>query len=274
MPGQTSHHLRVDRETVTKTFRFWSRGEPDREWDGLTLLAEHAPGLAPVPLRREVRAGAPAVVMTRVPGVELGEAPLTVDETQALGAALRRLFDVPATVLTGLPDRISGASSGLGHLRARADEARDAPPEAAKAVDAARAWLADRARDERVRTNPDPVLGRADGNLANVLFDGRTCRLVDFEDCGISDPAYEVAELLEHVSARLPRLIDADALVRAVGLTDAQVERCTDYRRLFAIYWLLMLLPDGPAHHRNPPGSLADQSAHVLRLLEEHGPSR
>ena len=208
------------------------------------------------------------------PGVELGEAPLTVDETQALGAALRRKFDVPATVLTGLPDRIWGASSGLGHLRARADEARDAPPEAAKAVDAARAWLADRARDERVRTNPDPVLGRADGNLANVLFDGRDCRLVDFEDCGISDPAYEVAELLEHVSARLPRLIDADALVRAVGLTDAQAARCTDYRRLFAIYWLLMLLPDGPAHHRNPPGSLVDQSAHVLRLLEEHGPSR
>ena len=119
MPGQTSHHLRVDGETVTKTFRFWSRGEPDREWDGLTLLAEHAPGLAPVPLRREVRDGAPAVVMTRVPGVELGEAPMTVDETRALGAALRRLFDVPASVLTGLPDRIWGASSGLGHLRTR-----------------------------------------------------------------------------------------------------------------------------------------------------------
>ena len=46
MPGQTSHHLRVDRDTVTKTFRFWSRGEPDREWDGLSLLAEHAPGLS------------------------------------------------------------------------------------------------------------------------------------------------------------------------------------------------------------------------------------
>ena len=109
VPGQTSHHLRVDRETVTKTFRCWSRGEPAREWDGLTLLAEHAPGLAPVPVRREVRDGAPAVVMTRVPGIELGGASLTDDETRALGAALRRLFAVPATVLTGLPDRIWGA---------------------------------------------------------------------------------------------------------------------------------------------------------------------
>jgi hypothetical protein len=75
VPDQTSHHLRVDRETVTKTFRFWSRGEPDREWEALTLLAEHAPGLAPVPVRREVRDGAPAVVMTRVPGVELEHGP-------------------------------------------------------------------------------------------------------------------------------------------------------------------------------------------------------
>ena len=42
MPGQTSHHLRVDRDTVSKSLRFRSRGEPDREWDGLTLLAEEA----------------------------------------------------------------------------------------------------------------------------------------------------------------------------------------------------------------------------------------
>ena len=38
-----------------------------------------------------------------------------------------------------------------------------------------------------------------------------------------------------------------------------------------------MLLPDGRAHHRNPPGSLADQAAHVLHLLpvrRTHGPQR
>ena len=118
------------------------------------------------------------------------------------------------------------------------------------------------------------MLGLADGNLANVLFDGVSCRLVDFEDGGISDPAYELADVVEHVSGRLPRLLDVDALVRAVGLSEEQVERLTEFRVLVAIYWLLMLLPDGPAHGRNPPGSLADQSSHVLRLFDGDGPRR
>ena len=84
-----------------------------------------------------------------------------------------------------------------------------------------------------------------------------------------------LVEQPQHVHGLVGQAARRVAVVRRrVGLTDAQVERCTDYRRLFAIYWLLMLLPDGAAHHRNPPGSLADQSAHVLRLLDEHGPSR
>jgi Mg-chelatase subunit ChlD len=45
------------------------------------------------------------------------------------------------------------------------------------------------------------------------------------------------------------------------------VPATAEYRTLFAVFWLLMLLPDGRAHHRNPPGSLADQAAHVLHLL-------
>ena len=173
---------------------------------------------------------------------------------------------MPETVLADLPERTLGPSSCLALLRGWAEEPGDVPPEAATALAAARAWLADPARDRQM-TVADPVLGLADGNLANVLFDGTTCRLVDFEDSGVSDPAYEVADLLEHVSVRLPRVLDQRALVRAVGLTDTQVARCERYRTLFAVFWLLMLRPDGRAHHRNPPGSLADQAAHVRHLL-------
>jgi aminoglycoside phosphotransferase (APT) family kinase protein len=274
VPGQTTHHVEIGPDTVTKTYVSWDRGEPDREWDGLTLLAEHAPGLAPVPLSRGLRAGAPAVVMSRLPGVGFHPGPLSAVETLALGAALRRLYGVPAAVLTGLPERVWGPSACLGLLRGWADEPHDAPPEAAAALAAARSWLADPARDRRAAVE-DPVLGLADGNLANVLFDGTSCRLVDFEDSGVSDPAYEVADLLEHVSVRLPRVLDPEALVRAVGLTDTQVRRCAEYRTRFAVFWLLMLLPDGRAHHRNPPGALADQAAHLQHLLtgtRGHGP--
>ena len=159
-------------------------------------------------------------------------------------------------------------------MRDRAAEPHEARPEAAPGLAAARAWAADPAREARAVV-ADPVLGLADGNLANVLFDGTTCRLVDFEDCGVSDPAYDFADLVEHASVRLARVLDPEALVGAVGLTDAQVARCAEYRTLFAVFWLLMLLPDGRAHHRNPPGSLADQAAHVLHLLpmrRTHGP--
>jgi hypothetical protein len=53
------------------------------------------------------------------------------------------------------------------------------------------------------------------------------------------------------------------------------VRRCAEYRTRFAVFWLLMLLPDGRAHHRNPPGALADQAAHLQHLLtgtRGHGP--
>ncbi|HEY2691135.1 MAG TPA: phosphotransferase [Streptosporangiaceae bacterium] len=43
------------------------------------------------------------------------------------------------------------------------------------------------------------MFGNADGNLANFLWDGARCRIVDFEDSGVSDPAYEAA----HVSRLL-----------------------------------------------------------------------
>jgi hypothetical protein len=199
VPGQTSHDVHVDRDTVTKTYRFWHRGEPDREWAGLTFLAEHAPGLAPVPLHREVRDGVPVLVMSRLPGAELGDAPLTATQTEALAAATRRLYDVPATALADLPERRWGPTSWLAHLRTWGGAPRDVPDEAAAAVDVARGWLADPARDARVAVNPDPVFGLADGNVANVLFDGTTCRLVDFENCGVRDPAYEVADQSAHV---------------------------------------------------------------------------
>jgi aminoglycoside phosphotransferase (APT) family kinase protein len=46
----------------------------------------------------------------------------------------------------------------------------------------------------------DPVLGQGDANLANFLWDGTKVRIVDFEDSGPSDRAFELADLVEHLS--------------------------------------------------------------------------
>ena len=59
--GATTHKVVVDEATVTKTYVRWDRGEAEREWSALTLLAEHAAGLAPVPLSRGRSDGRPCL---------------------------------------------------------------------------------------------------------------------------------------------------------------------------------------------------------------------
>jgi hypothetical protein len=51
------------------------------------------------------------------------------------------------------------------------------------------------------------------------------------------------------------------------SLPETSMPRRRGFRRLMAIYWLLMLLPGSLGHDRNPAGSLEDQAGHVLRLL-------
>jgi len=48
---------------------------------------------------------------------------------------------------------------------------------------------------------------------------------------------------------------------------EPQRERVEQYRRLFACFWLMMLLPGSRGFARNPPGSTEDQARHVLALL-------
>nr|WP_281379953.1 aminoglycoside phosphotransferase family protein [Nocardioides ginsengisegetis] len=256
---------------VHKRYVRWERGEADREWACLTLLAEHAPGVAPRPLRRESADGAPVVVMERLPGEPLGGAPLTPSQTASLGQALRRMYAVPLESVHAaqVPERLYGPS---GHQRLLVewfadpydlDACRD-PALVAQAVSVARAWLA---RNDVLPEPRQVVLGISDLNPANILWDGETCRLVDFEDGGISDPAYELADHVEHIAGRLSGVFDTDALVDAVGLTPDETRRMDAYRPLWAAFWLAMLLPGNGGFHRNPPGSTEAQAAHLLVLL-------
>lgn len=273
MPFHQTHDLVFGATTVSKRYRSWERGEHDREWAGLTLLAEHAPGLAPRPLRREVAAdGSPVVVMSRLAGSPLGADRLTPDLVVALGAAVRALHGVPveAVEAAGLGERTLGPSTMRTHIRDWAAQEVDLGAcrhgaVVADALRAARQWLAEPAVGlDRV---VDPVLGLADGNAANVLWDGSACRVVDLEDCGLSDPAFEVAGVVEHASFRLPRLVEPERVAAAAGLDDAQWRRWTAYRPLFAALWLVMLVPGNRGFVRNPVGSTEDQARHLLTLL-------
>ena len=112
------------------------------------------------------------------------------------------------------------------------------------------------------------VLGQGDGNLANFLWDGGQVRVVDFEDSGPSDRAFELAVLVEHLSAWPDARLDTGPFLARFSLTGPEKTRLTESRRLCALFWLLMLLPGGPASTRNPPGTLDRQASRLLARLD------
>lgn len=264
--------LTLGEREVRKEFVADHEWEAEREWACLTLLAEHAPGLAPRPLRRE-DGKTPVIVMERIPGDPLAPRPLATGQTRALGAALRRMYDVPVQAVreAGIgPRRYGAAEHPQVLVEWLADdhdlgECRD-PGLVAEALDAARAFVADPPVPEPRLT----ALGIADLNPANALWDGRDVRLVDFEDGGLSDPAYELADHVEHLASRLPGVYDARALADAVGLDAEERERVGAYRPLFAAFWLAMLLPGNGGWRRNPPGTTEAQAEHFMALVGHH----
>lgn len=265
-----THQVTVGVDTVRKRYVSWDDDEADREWLGLTTLDGLVPGLAPRPLLRETEDGAPVIVMTRLPGETLGDQPLTEAQLSALVATLRRLFAAP--VEPGLRERAFGPSEIVPLLQASLDPAHDL----GGCQDAGLVRRALDAAAERLDTALGPILGTettdailaiGDGNLANVMWDGATCRLIDFEEFGDSDLAYELADVTEHASSRLARLLDVDRFVEAMELTADQQSRLHCYQELFAIFWLDMLLPGHRGFDRNPAGSTEDQARRVLDLL-------
>lgn len=270
MQTQT-HDLSFTDTEVRKKFLSWADGEADREWGCLNLIWEHAPGVAPRPLRRETVDGHPVVIMERLPGDPLGDKPLIAEQTESLGQALRRIYSIPADRITaaGISERRYGPSTLpralVGWLSETYDLSRcQDPAQVADGMEAAREWLA------RPDVLPSPGLvglGIADLNPANIVWDGQACRLVDFEDGGLTDPAYDLADHVEHIAGRIAGVFDPEALSAAVGLSENERERMRAYRPLWAAFWLAMLLPGNGGFLRNPPGATEVQASHFLRLI-------
>jgi hypothetical protein len=139
---------------------------------------------------------------------------------------------------------------------------RPTEPTAATAYDAALAWW--NGPDPALLRTPPTVtaLGHRDPNLANYLWDGHRVRIVDFEDAANSDPAAELALLVEHLSARR---LDTDALCAQF---DVDQRRLQAARRLWAMFWLRLLQPGAPSAQRNPPGTAQAQAQRLLHLLD------
>jgi hypothetical protein len=126
--------------------------------------------------------------------------------------------------------------------------ARPAGGIVAEAYDAACGWwrgLDPALLSERPR---ETVLGHRDPNPANYLWDGQRVRIVDLEDAGISDSATEVAIMAEHLAWR-----EAEPVSRSRSSTSTRTGCAA--RRLWAMFWLRLLLPGGPSERSNAPGT-------------------
>lgn len=260
----SGHDVAIDGEVVRKSYHRTSRGEPEREWAALVLLDEHAPGLAPRPLARE--SDPPVVVMSRIGGQPL-ETVLTPGLLTATVEAYLSLFAVP--VQPDTPLRYADPAAFLRNNVEWIEEEHgrtDVAKVVRRALAVSRTWHADPPQGlDEIR---DPVVAQGDAKVDNMLWDGSRVRLIDFEYFGVGDLAFEVADLAEHVSARLRGLRDPDAVIAAFDLSPSQLARAEAYRIVLATFWLLMLLPGNPGHALNPKGGAALQAAHLLDLLD------
>ncbi|MFG3438312.1 phosphotransferase family protein [Nonomuraea sp. NPDC047897] len=266
----STHNLEVGNDIVIKRYASWDRGEPHREWAALNLLAEHAPGLAPTPLEATLDATSPMIVMSRLPGCVLRGQHATEEQISAMAAALNRLHQVPAQVVEAIEPAPWGPDAAVDKARAWADRQPDLGdnPLVRRAFQAGAAWLASTAPD-KLTTNPlPPVLGHADGNHANYLWDDRERRvwLIDWEDSGRNDRAFELGEVIEHIS-RIDGTLDETKLLAHIDLASGEAQRVRDFRLLVALCWFFQLGRNGPATPHNPVGTLERQAERILQLL-------
>ncbi|WP_326636286.1 aminoglycoside phosphotransferase family protein [Streptosporangium sp. NBC_01755] len=269
-PNFSTHHLELGDEVVIKRYASWDRGEPHREWTALTLLAEYAPGLAPAPIEAALDADPPVITMSRLPGRVLRGTLATGEQLAALATALNLLHQIPAQVVEAVEPAPWGPVVAVDKVRTLADKQPDLGEDllVRRAFQAGAAWLAS-ATPDKLTTNPlPPVLGLADGNHANVLWDDHERRvwLIDWEDSGRSDRAFELGEVTEHIS-RVDGTLNAERLLAHIDLAPGEAERVRDFRLLIALGWFLQLGPDGPATPHNPVGTLERQAERVLHLL-------
>jgi hypothetical protein len=266
----TAHELaRTSDGLVLKRYRQDAGDRPGREWRALRLLQKHAPGLAPEPVAVDLDVSPPFITMGEVPGQALGGQPLSLAQLRGIGAALDRLHtSVPLSALDDVfPFRPRGGTDGLARrLAAQPRPVND--PATARAYDEGLRWLAGTEADQLLTEDlTAAVLGRGDHNLSNFLWDGHQVRLVDFEYAGRCDVSGEIAELVEHISARCTPDALWQEFLEGLELSRAERARLRAARRLRAVMWLLMLFPGQPGDSRNPPGTLRKQAERTLDLL-------
>lgn len=234
------HEIELRHDVVIKRYGSTDHDRPQREWRALELLDEYAPGLAPVPVRAELDADPPTVVMSRLGGAAV-RGPISGHLADALAETVTRVQQaIPRPVLEQVPARAGHPIELLRQVRAwSATVSPDRNPAVTDALAQAASWVGQPRLEELLAQPGTPVFGTGDGNLANYLWDGTDLRVVDFEYSGRSDRAFELAEVIEHISVWRADPAGLTGVLERLELTAEEAGRLTECRRLLALYWLL-----------------------------------
>ncbi|MFF4845835.1 phosphotransferase family protein [Streptomyces collinus] len=265
--GWGTHAVELAADHVVKRFSREDGERAEREWRALTLLASYAPGLVPTLGSTDRGAWGATVVMSRLPGAPLRGAALGEEQVRALAEAVNELYAaVPGDVLRRVPVRPGQQSDLIAQLQGWAVTVRPHVDGAVgRAMDEGLRWLARSPLSSGDAAQVPAVFGPGDGNLGNYLWDGSRVRVVDFEDSGRSDRAFELAEITEHVGSWVEHPLDVPAFLNGCDLTAPEEVRLGDCRRLLALVWLFLLARDRE-NARNPAGT-AERQAERLRVL-------
>lgn len=268
----TTHTLDIGPTTVVKRYRSWDRDEPRREWQTLTLLARHAPGLAPRPLDRS--AHPPAVTMERVPGTPCA-APTSAPHRPPHSPQHSPASTKPSPAPNSTPSRhdsgprpSSCAAYATSAHNPHPPHRTPTPPNRPPSAQAPPGSPHPTSTPSPPPNPPPPSSASPTATSPTTCGTAPASASSTSRAAGRADRIHELAEITEHISAWSDSELDTDTLLGHFTLTPAETRRLRELRRLTALMWLCMLTLDrATAHPRNPPGTVTRQARRLLHLL-------
>lgn len=214
-----------------------------REYRALELVAAERPGLAPAPLLLDAeRFAYPVVVASWLGGAPLEAPPADAAAWITLLEHYVAIHTIPVDE-TELPPAVLTMSSAAEGQRIVAEAFAQLPDEAVSRE--VHELVAQLAESTFPAWEPSPLaLCRCDGNFRNFIVGTPGWASVDWEYSGLGDPAFEIAELVTHVSMqptaleRMGWMIEQYAVLR--GETQIAV-RARAYLRIMLVWWVVRL---------------------------------
>ncbi|CAG7595026.1 Thiamine kinase [Paenibacillus solanacearum] len=231
-----------------KRFQSAKNKQARNEWNSLHALHNFTEGIAPEPLRFiEGLDGSCVIAMEYVAGQRLSDVEnVSREQLHALAAVMKTMYSMPVSDSSYKYEQVNCSSacmlSRVRQFFANEDHCRVRGEQASDVWELGKGWVFGQ-EAERLMLGGERVFSRGDPNLANCLWDGNALRLVDFEYAGVTDRAFDLADLTEHVNAARIDEKNWQWFVEPFELSANETVRFAASRKLASLFWLTRLWP-------------------------------